>query len=90
MNHLVINSRMNLQENKIFTLDDDPQVLVNQLAFLSTLATWKKGFGSWNLVNEFNKQVEATIPKAVDAFERNEKGSLIKLNNLVKKSSLFL
>ena len=83
MIHLVINSRMNLQENKIFTLDDDPQVLVNQLAFLSTLATWKKGFGSWNLVNEFNKQVEATIPKAVDAFERNEKGSLIKLNNLV-------
>ena len=79
----MINSRMNLQENKIFTLDDGPEILVNQLAFLSILTAWKKGLDNLNDLTYFFKQVDAAIPKAADAFERNEKGSLIKLNSLV-------
>lgn len=83
MIHLVINSRMNLTENKLLTLDDDPAVLVNQLAFLSAFTKWKKGFDSVNLLTAFFGLVDKNIPKAQDEFEKNEKGTLIKLNNLI-------
>ena len=73
----MINSRMNLQENKIFTSDDDPQMLVNQLAFLTVMSRWNKGFELSTDVMEFDKQVDAMGPKAVAAFSANENLSLI-------------
>ena len=86
----MINSRMNLQENKIFTSDDDPQMLVNQLAFLTVMSRWNKGFELSTDVMEFDKQVDAMGPKAVAAFSANENTALVKLNNLVQKMKMPL
>lgn len=81
---------MNLQENKIFTSDDDPQMLVNQLAFLTVMSRWNKGFELSTDVMEFDKQVDAMGPKAVAAFSANENTALVKLNNLVQKMNMPL
>jgi len=83
LNRLVINSHMNLQINETFTLQDNEQILVNQLAFLTVLASWKKGFGSWALVDQFNKQVDKQMVSAYKQFSAKPDQALIKLNTLV-------
>ena len=85
MNRLVINSNMNFQGKQIinFTLDDSPEIIVNQLAFLSVMRTWNKGFGSWDLIKQFNKEVDNKIGTAHKLYMDNPKGAVAKLNILV-------